>query len=224
MMELTEAIRERHSVRSYTDQKIEGTVKDKLQLMISQCCRESGLHIQLVLDEPQAFGGRMGGYGHFTNVRSYIALVGQKKRKNLEEDCGYYGEKIVLYAQQLGLNTCWVGLTFSKTPSAFEVGPGEKLVLVIAVGYGADQGVPHKSRKSREVAHSKIQVPGWFRSGVEYALLAPTAMNQQKFTLTLTGPGSVKARAGMGFFSRVDLGIVKYHFEIGAGDASFEWV
>ena len=141
MMELTQAIRERHSVRSYTDRKIEGPVRDRLQLMTDQCSRESGLHIQLVLDEPQAFGGRMGGYGHFKNVRNYIALVG-KKRKGLEEDCGYYGEKIVLYAQQLGLNTCWVGLTFSKIPSAFEVGPGEKLVLVIAVGYGADRHEP----------------------------------------------------------------------------------
>jgi len=222
MMELTQAIRERHSVRSYTDRKIEGPVRDKLRLMADQCSRESGLHIQLVLDEPDAFGGRMGGYGHFKNVRNYIALVG-KKRKGLEEDCGYYGEKIVLYAQQLGLNTCWVGLTFSRIPSAFEVAPGEKLVLVIAVGYGADQGLPHKSRKSQEVAHSRIQTPGWFRSGVEYALLAPTAMNQQKFTLTLTGPRTVKARAGLGFFSRVDLGIVKYHFEIGAGDACFDW-
>ena len=209
-------------MRSYTDQRIEGPVRDKLQLMVDQCSRESGLHIQLVLDEPRAFGGRMGGYGPFKNVRNYIALVG-KKRKGLEEDCGYYGEKIVLYAQQLGLNTCWVGLTFSKTPAAFEIGPGEKLVLVIAIGYGDGRGLPHKSKKSQEVAHSKIQVPGWFRSGVEYALLAPTAMNQQKFTLTLTGPGSVKARAGLGFFSKVDLGIVKYHFEIGAGDAPFRW-
>ncbi len=222
-MELTEAILARHSVRSYTDQKIEGAVREKLQLMVDQCCRESGLHLQLVLDEPRAFSGRLARYGQFKNVRNYLVLAG-KKSPSLEEACGYYGEKIVLYAQQLGLNTCWVGLTYSKIPGVFDVGVDEKLVLVISIGYGQDQGKPHKSKKSTEVAHSKVQVPGWFRSGVDYALLAPTATNQQKFSLTLLDQHTVRARAGLGFFSKVDLGIVKYHFEIGAGNADFRWV
>ena len=221
-MELTEAIRARHSVRAYTDQRIEGPVREKLQLMVDQCCRESGLHIQLILDEPRAFSGRPARYGHFTNVRNYLVLAG-KKSSSLEEDCGYFGEKIVLYAQQLGLNTCWVGLTYSKVPAAFTLGANEKMVLVIAIGYGRDQGKPHRSKKSTDVAHSKVQVPGWFRSGVDCALLAPTATNQQKFTLTLMDQTTVRARAGLGFFSKVDLGIVKYHFEVGAGNADFRW-
>ena len=43
-------------------------------------------------------------YTSFSGVKNYIALIG-KKSPNLEEACGYYGEKIVLRAQQLGLNT-----------------------------------------------------------------------------------------------------------------------
>ena len=66
------------------------------------------------------------------------------------------------------------------------------------------------------------EMPAWFRSGMEAALLAPTATNQQKFLLTLDG-NAVQAEATGGFYSKVDLGIVKYHFEIGAGTDHFTW-
>ena len=65
-------------------------------------------------------------------------------------------------------------------------------------------------------------VPDWFGRGVEAALLAPTAMNQQKFLFTLDG-SKVSSKAGMGFYTKLDLGIVKYHFEIGAGRENFRW-
>lgn len=47
-------------------------------------------------------------------------------------------------------------------------------------------------------------------------------MNQQKFMFRLEN-GRVSARAGLGFYSKVDLGIAKYHFELGAGKANFQW-
>lgn len=75
--------------------------------------REGGLHIQLVLEEPRAFNSAMAHYGKFSGVRNYVALVG-KKGPELQERCGYYGEKIVLCAQQRGLNICWVAMTYKK--------------------------------------------------------------------------------------------------------------
>lgn len=220
-MELLEAMEQRHSVRSYTDQKIEGEVKADLQRFIDACNRESGLHMQLVLDEPQAFDSFLAHYGKFSGVRNYIAVIG-KKGADLEEKSGYYGEKVVLHAQQLGLNTCWVAMTYKKVHTAFQIDEGEKLCVVIAVGYGTTQGVPHKSKPKQAVAEAQGTPPTWFEKGVEAALLAPTATNQQKFTLSLSG-NTVKPKAGMGFYSKLDLGIVKYHFEIGAGTENFRW-
>lgn len=220
-MELIEAIEKRHSVRSYEDKRIEGTVKEDLQAFIDACNQESGLHMQLVTDEPKAFDSRMAHYGKFSGVKNYIAVVG-KKGSDLEEKCGYYGENAVLYAQQLGLNTCWVALTYSKIKGAFEVNPGEKLCLVIAVGYGKTQGTAHKSKTYEDVAKTDGNIPEWFRRGVKAALLAPTAVNQQKFTLSLEG-NHVTAKAGLGFYSKLDLGIVKYHFEIGSGKDRSVW-
>ena len=220
-MELLEAIQKRHSVRQYKEQPIEPDVLTELKKEIEACNREGDLHFQLVVDEPKAFGGFMAHYGSFSGVTNYIALVG-KKGKDLEEKCGYYGERVVLRAQQLGLHTCWVALTYKKIPDAFEVLDGEKLAVVISVGYGKNRGLSRKSKTAEEVSNVGESTPEWFKNGVCAALLAPTAMNQQKFSL-IYHDGKVSAKAGLGFYTKMDLGIVKYHFEIGAGKENFEW-
>lgn len=220
-MNMEEAVKLRHSVRQYQRKPLEPEAISQLQAEIAACNQESGLHIQLVTNEEKAFDSFMAHYGKFSGVTNYIALIG-KKDAALDEKCGYYGERLVLMAQQLGLNTCWVALTYSKIKTAFVVDQGEKLCVVIALGYGATQGVPHKSKAIQDVSMVDGEMPGWFRNGVEFALLAPTAMNQQKFTLSLQD-GKVTAKAGMGFYAKVDLGIVKYHFEIGAGKSNFQW-
>ena len=220
-MNLTEAMKERHSVRQYTDRPLEQSVVSALQEEIKACNQESGLHIQLVMNEPKAFDGFMAHYGKFSGVTNYIAMIG-KKGPELDEKCGYYGERLVLKAQQLGLNTCWVAMTYSKVKAAYAVAPGEKLCIVIALGYGENQGVPHKSKAASQVSRTEGTPPDWFQAGVSAALLAPTAMNQQKFTFSLAG-SRVTAKAGVGFYSKIDLGIAKYHFELGAGTEHFVW-
>ena len=214
-MEIIDAIRQRRSVRQYEDRAIEEDILAQLKAEIDACNDESGLRIQLVTNEPKAFSGFMAHYGKFSGVTNYIALVG-KKSKNLDELCGYYGERIVLKAQRLGLNTCWVALTYKKEPSAFTVDKGEKLAVVISLGYGKNQGFPRKSKSVKDVSNVSENTPEWFKKGVEMALLAPTAVNQQKFKL-IYADGKVTAKAGLGFYAKMDLGIVKYHFEIGSG-------
>lgn len=220
-MNLIEAIHARHSVRQYKDKALDAETVSALQTEIDSCNRESGLHIQLVTNEPKAFDSFMAHYGKFSGVTNYIAMIG-KKGGDLEEKCGYYGERLVLYAQQSGLNTCWVAMTYSKIKTAFSVDPGEKLCIVISLGYGQTQGTAHRSKSFAQVAKTDGQTPDWFKKGVEAALLAPTAMNQQKFLFTLNG-NKVSAKAGIGFYTKIDLGIAKYHFEVGADKPDLEW-
>lgn len=221
-MNITEAMAARHSVRRYQKKPLEAEVISAIQSEIADCNRESGLHIQLVTNEPKAFDCFMAHYGNFSRVTNYIAMIG-KNDSELDEKCGYYGERLVLKAQQLGLNTCWVAMSYSKIKTAFEIHKGEKLCLVIALGYGETHGVSHKSKQISEVAKTDGEMLDWFKNGVEAALLAPTAMNQQKFLFTLSG-NKVSVKSGMGFYTKVDLGIVKYHFEVGAGKENFEWI
>lgn len=220
-MDMMKLMKERHSVRRYISKPLSDEVISAINCEIDKCNRESGLNIQLVVDEKEAFSGTIARYGSFRGVENYIALVG-KKTPTLKEDCGYYGERLVLFLESLSLSSCWVGLTYKKIPSAFKVEDGEKLVLVIAIGYGENKGSSHKSKTFSQVASPDKDIPLWFKNGVEAALLAPTAVNQQKFFFTLDGD-KVIAKAGYGFYTHVDLGISKYHFELGSGKGKDVW-
>lgn len=220
-MTVQEAICSRHSVRSYQNKTLDNETIDALNENIALCNKEGDLHVQLVLNEPKAFDSFRAHYGKFSAVTNYIALVG-KKTKDLDEKIGYYGEKLVLLAQTLGLNTCWVALTYKKIKSAFTVEKDEKLRMVIALGYGITQGVAHKNKPLEKVCKLNGSEPEWFINGVKAALLAPTAMNQQKFFF-MQNNGVVSVKAGSGFYTNVDFGIVKYHFEIGADANNFTW-
>ena len=221
-MDLKEALFARHSVRQYEDKPIDEETINKLEVFIGEINLDSGLHIQLVKNEPKAFSSTLAHYGNFSGVNNYIAVVG-KKSDRLEEDAGYYGQKIVLYAQTLGLNTCWVALTYSKVPSAFKIDQGEKIVIVISIGYGVDHGKERSSKKPEDVSNLESDSPEWFKDGITAALLAPTAINQQKFKLLLIDD-KVKAKSGMGFNTKIDLGIVKYNFEVGSGKGHDIWL
>ena len=213
-MEILELMKQRHSVRQYTERVIEAEKRSALDDLIREINGNTGLHIQIFYEEPKCFDSMMAHYGKFTGVKNYIALVG-KKSASLEETLGYYGEQIVLKAQELGLNTCWVAMTHGKSKA--EISKDEKQVCLISLGYGASSGVPHKNKSMSDVCNYSAEMPDWFLSGMEAALLAPTAMNQQKFFFELMPDSTVKATCGRGFYTKLDFGIVKYHFEMGSG-------
>ena len=227
-MTLLEAVSARHSVRKYIDKELSADIIAALQDKIAECNKVGNLNIQLVQNETRAFTGMLS-YGQFSGVKNYLVMVG-KKSKDLDERVGYYGEQLVLFVQTLGLNTCWVGLSYRKVPEAYNVGKDEKLVCMIALGYGETQGVSHKIKTVEQVSNISDNTPEWFRKGVEAALLAPTAVNQQKFSFEYVGHvnGHHQVHAKKVFsligFTQMDLGIAKYHFEIGAGKENFEWV
>ena len=215
-MTLMEAIDARHSVRAYKDMPIPQDVRDQLDAFVKTCNEESGLNITISYDDPAGFDSRLAHYGSFSNVCNYIILKGSK-RSDFDFVCGYYGEKIVLYAQQLGLNTCWTALTFNKKKVKELVPAGETLCMVIALGYGETQGNTHKSKSMFDVIDVKGGMPEWFVAGVESALKAPTAVNQQKFCFMLEDEEPSVRVKGLGTFTKVDLGIVAYHFEAATG-------
>ena len=221
-MNLQEAVLARHSVRSYLDKPIAQDTAAQLNACLAELNAESGLRMQLVQGDGKPFSGLFSMTGWLAGVKNYIAIVGRDDAL-LDEKCGYFGEKAVLRAQQLGLNTCWVAGTYNKGKCSAEIGPGEKLALVIAIGYGKNQGKPRKSKSIDAVCVCPAEMPDWFRRGAEAALLAPTAVNQQAFRLELLENNCVRAVALKGAFAKIDLGIVKCHFEIGAGEGEWKW-
>ncbi|MBR4379627.1 MAG: nitroreductase [Bacteroidaceae bacterium] len=223
-MTIQEAIEARHSVRAYKEQPLEAEVVKVLQEAVVKVNHEGRLHVQLILNEPKAFLGPFAKYGKFRGVSNYLVMAG-KKADDLDYRVGYYGEHLVLLAQMLGLNTCWAGLSYSKIPYTYVLGDDEKIACYIALGYGETQGVTHKIKTIEQVSNVSDNTPLWFRKGVEAALLAPTAVNQQKFSFEYVGDNKVVAHKGFSLigYTQMDLGIAKYHFEIGAGKENFSW-
>ena len=215
-MDIMEAIAARHSVRVYKEEKIDGEIREKLDVLVREVNEESGLDITIEYDNPEGFDSKLAHYGNFRNVGNFIILKG-KDVPDFEERCGYYGEKIVLKAQMLGLNSCWAALTFNKKMVKRLVPDGERFGMVIALGYGETSGTSRKSKGMSDVVATKGNMPEWFEKGAKAALLAPTAVNQQKFKMGLMNGEPVIKVDGVGFYTKTDLGIVKYHFEAASG-------
>ena len=228
-MTIQEALEARHSVRAYTGQPLAAEVVEVLEEKIKELNEKGHLHMQLIRNETKAFQGKLAKYGKFRGVNDYIVMAGQKA-DDLDERIGYYGEQLVLLAQTLGLNTCWVGLSYSKVPGTYVLEAGEVIKAYISIGYGETQGVSHKIKSVEQVSNANDLTPSWFKQGVEAALLAPTAVNQQKFFFEYIPardgkPARVLAKRNFSLigFTQMDLGIAKCHFEIGAGKENFEW-
>ena len=229
MMTLQEAIQARHSVRAYKAQPLTDEDAALLQEKIAAVNSAGRLHIQLIRNEPKAFMGPFARYGKFRGVTDYLVMAGMKA-DDLDDRIGYYGEQLVLFAQTIGLNTCWVGLSYTKIPGTYTLNEGEVIQAYISIGYGETQGVTHKIKRIDKVSNVSDSTPDWFRRGVEAALLAPTAINQQKFSFEYLPPEEgqlprvvAKRHFSLVGYTQMDLGIAKYHFEIAAGTDNFQW-
>ena len=213
-METIDLIRRRHSVRKYLNKPIEKEKREILNNTANFINQKTDLNIKIYYEEPKAFKCLLSYYGKFKNVSNYIVLSGNKKS---EELLGYYGEVLVLTAQELGLNTCWTALTYNKSSIKINLGEKEKIHCVIALGYGETPGVQRKSKSVDQVLKVKGEKPDYLNEAVEACLLAPTAMNQQKFKIICDNGKVTIKKNGLGFYTDMDLGIVKCHFEMITG-------
>lgn len=220
-MTIKEAIKERHMVRQYTDKAIPADIVELINARIAENNKKYDLELALAVGNSDGIGG-MAKLLLSRTVNNYIVLAGADAPE-LDEKLGYCGADLILYAQTLGLNTWWVGGMFNGKGALKNLNNKEVRVNgVIAIGYGRMQGVPHKSKTAAEISEYNGDAPQWFVDGVDALLYAPTALNKQPYVVKGEG-NKVSISAGDGHFSGIDLGIGKYHFEVGAGRENFEW-
>lgn len=222
-----ETIRERHSVREYDGKPLARAEFDALGAVVEEYARESGLDIQLAGDNPEVFNV-IARFGLIRGCRTHVAFVVDDAKAGdgvaADEAIGYWGQKIVLAAQDMGLNTCWCAL-FSRKKSHAVVVPGKKVRLVIAVGHGKTQGFSRKTKSVEALSSVECaKAPAWFAAAMEAAQLAPTAMNNQNFKITLLSDGkTVRIDAPQSGLNVIDEGIVRCNFEIAANEAGADW-
>ena len=221
-----ETIRERHSVREYDGKPLSRAEFDALIAVVEECARESGLDIQLVGDNPEVFNV-IARFGLIRGCRTHVAFVVDDAKVGdvaADEAIGYWGQKIVLAAQDMGLNTCWCALC-SRKKSHAAMAPGKKIRLIIAVGHGKTQGFSRKTKSVEALSSVECaKAPAWFAAAMEAAQLAPTAMNNQNFKITLFSDGkTVCIDAPQSGLNVIDEGIVRCNFEIAANEAGADW-
>lgn len=221
-----ETIRGRHSVREYDGKPLSQAELDALGAVVGECARESGLDIQLVGDNPEVFNV-IARFGLIRGCRTHVAFVVDDAKVRCvaaDEAVGYWGQKIVLAAQDMGFNTCWCALC-SRKKSRAVVAPGKKIRLIIAVGHGKTQGFTRKTKGVEALSSVECaKAPAWFAAAMEAAQLAPTAMNNQNFKITLLSDGkTVRIDAPQSGLNVIDEGIVRCNFEIAANEAGADW-
>ncbi|MCD7862623.1 MAG: nitroreductase [Lachnospiraceae bacterium] len=222
-MTLQEAMSERHKVSKYKDKPLSADVIRQLNDRIKAQNQKYGLNMRLVTESKDAMPGIIAALMS-KGVKNYIILAGPDT-PGIDEKLGYSSADLMLYAQTLGLNTWWIGGMYSRKNAKKNANAGEntKIIGIVVVGYGENQGVAHKSKAASEISSYEGTAPEWFKAGVAAALLAPTAMNKQAFTIKGKG-NKVSMTCDNGSYSGADLGIGKYHFELGAGKENFEWM
>lgn len=218
-MDLKEAMQKRHMVRKYIDKSLPDDLINRINERISMNNEKHKLSMKLMINNNKGVNSIMK-LIMAKGVNNFIILAGDNS-ENLDERLGYSGADIMLYAQTLGLNTWWVGGTFNRSVSQYV--ENKKVTGIIAIGYGESQGKPHKSKMVEDVSkYNGTVIPSWFISGVDGALLAPTALNKQDFMIIGDG-NKVKIECDNGIFTESNVGLIKYHFELGAGKENFEW-
>lgn len=201
-----------------------------------------GFRIAIIQEKSEEiFKGIIGSYGQITGSTVYAAFIGRKSFENMESKVGYYGEAFILEATTLGVATCWVGGTFSKSKVVQHVilDTDEKIFCITPLGYSSDlltqsekmlkMLVGSDRRKTMDkICRSCVseETPDWFLSGVESARLAPSAMNRQPWQFRMMNGKAVVSSKDKGVFSRLDCGIAMLHFELGVSkkDVSGRWI
>ncbi len=220
-MTIQEAIRQRHTVRKFSDKPIPEEIVALLNERVQEDNGAHRLAISLVTGNSDALAG-WARVLISKGVNNYFILAGADA-PDLDERLGYCGADLMLYAQTLGLNTWWIGGMVSKKGVDKNLADASlKVNGIIVVGYGLTQGVPHKSKAASEISRYDGPEPQWYTDGVEALLLAPTALNRQAYQVS-GRDGKVSLQCTNGSFAGIDLGIGKYHFEVGAGRENFEW-
>jgi len=246
---LTEHIRTRRSWRTYAPKPVEPEKKEHIRIFIFELGQPpfgSEARFRLIDLGPKGPGRMAGTYGVIKGAAAFLAGAVRHGPMDLE-DFGYLFEKIILFATGIGLDTCWMGATFSQSlfSEKMDLASGEMLPIVSPLGYRADgrsimDTVFHLSAGSKnrkpwsalffDGASGAPLIPeemGTLDLPFEMVRLAPSAVNKQPWRLIRDGNRvHFYLERTRGFermfktdLQRIDMGIAMCHFELGATEA-----
>lgn len=247
MASILECVNDRVSIRSYRDEKITDGDVAKLKTFIEGITEGPfGSPVRFAFLDERGLGKKearqFGTYGMISGDKYYVAGA-VKKGPYAELDYGYCLERIVLFATELGLGTCWLGGTMNRTAFAdkLRLRDGEVIPAITPVGYPADRKrlkimliesvLQVRKRKefdsiffdgSIDRSLSKEAAAEW-AVPLEAVRAAPSASNKQPWRAVKTADGfdfyadlDPSYDSGSRGFAvqKVDLGIACCHFDL----------
>ena len=203
-------IQQRFSCRSYLDKPINQVhLKAINEFLTAQHTGPLGTHVQFELaaatqDDRQALKG-LGTYGFIKNPMAFIIGALEQGSKNLE-DYGYVLEQVILAVTDIGLGTCWLGGSFTKSSFAKKISLRdiETIPAVVAMGYIEEtKGIDGRIRKYLGAKHRlpmeqlfftdtfgnplTMETAHIYAQPLEMVRLAPSASNKQPWRIIQIG-------------------------------------
>ncbi len=233
---ITELIKKRTSWRTYNGEHLTENDRKQLQEFIkSDHGTPFGSKPRFKIIDREAIGN-LGTYGFIAGAKHFVAGTAQDTAMGIE-DYGYALEKIMLYATQLGLGTCWLGGTYNKQGFTDALDHTGAIPAITPIGYPKERRIAGRlirwaagarNRKPwSELFFKEDQSPltnaeaGEYAIALEMVRLAPSASNGQPWRIYLDGNRfhlHIKPRNGYGNMNRLDMGIAMSHFDLTLGD------
>lgn len=233
---VTDVIKDRSSWRTYSKTPLENDTETSLLEFIED--KNSGLFdtkIRFELLEHHGNGKKLGTFGFITGKPHFLAGALKDSSMNME-DYGYVMEKIILYATDLGLGSCWLGGTFTRGSfaEAINLQEDESIPAITPIGRTPSErksmgkimrwaAKANKRKPWEELFYSKdFRTPirqndaGDYSTALEMVRLGPSASNKQPWRILLDG-GRVHffcQGQNISIFQRLDMGIAMCHFNL----------
>lgn len=218
--EYLKAIDMRRSRRAYKNRPLSPEIMEVVGDMVSAVNESAGLDFVFIEDATPAF--RI-----FTGKFSMIVVCGDNSQK-AREDCGYYGESIVLQCVYHGLGTCWVSGTFNenKVYEMVKLPKEKRIYAVITIGYPKESfsvvekamyNATHKKnkpyQKMLDICDKKL--PEEYVFAMKQVEKAPSAVNRRPVKFRYEND-VISAYVEEPYSDMsIDFGIAKLHFVIG---------
>jgi nitroreductase len=207
---ITETIRRRYSCRAYLERPIaEETQRLLAEFLASNRIGPLGTRARFALvaatDQDRTSLKGLGTYGFIKGMTGFIVGAAAPGPTNLE-DYGYLMEHAILRATDLGLGTCWLGGSFTKSSFARRIAAmrGELVPAVTAVGYPAtdkpsDDRIRQHVGANRRLAWEHLffdqkfgqplsrEAAGRYGEPLEMVRWAPSASNKQPWRIVRSG-------------------------------------
>ena len=237
MEHIAQLVRDRRSVRSFSDRPIEREILAQGTAFMNQIKNPYGIPVRFVLLNAKEHGLSC---PVISGGDWYICAAAERVPHG-EEAFGYAFEQLVLYAQSHGLGTTWIGGTMNRGlfERAMQLQVGEEMLCITPLGYPAEKmslrevmmrkGTKADARNDFEALFfdgsfakplTKARA-GRLAKPLELVRLAPSAVNKQPWRVVVTDSAVhfyvKKAKgAAVGSMQKIDMGIALCHFALGA--------